>query len=386
MTSLAEILKERIESEGPLTVARFMEACLAHPEHGYYQKGDSFGVEGDFITAPEISQMFGELIGIWCAVLWQGLGLPDPVNLVELGPGRGTLMADALRASEAAPDFRAAIRVHLVETSRALRGLQKKNLNADISGIDPEWHDRLRDVPPGPAIFIANEFFDALPIHQFQMTEDGWRERMVDVTGGEEAGDKTGGEEAGDKNNDDGAEGFRFTLSDPLDAPPPISPPLVDAEPGAIAEAAPAAVAHAMAIGARIAGDGGAALIFDYGHAAPGLGDTLQAVHGHRFTDPLTSPGEADLTAHVDFAAIAAAAAAGGAEAFGPVSQGSFLSALGIQARAHALMEGASAAEAHDIETAFERLTGPDQMGDLFKVLAITPAGSQPPPGFEVTP
>jgi len=387
MTALEKILKQRIAAEGPLTVARFMEYCLSHPEHGYYQKGDPFGARGDFITAPEISQMFGELIGIWCAVVWQGLGRPDPFNLVELGPGRGTLMLDALRACEAAPGFLSAVRLHLVETSRALRAVQKEKLDPDITGVRPQWHDRLRDVPPGPTIFIANEFFDALPIHQFQMTEDGWRQRRVDVAAGEGAGD---GKDTG---------GFRFTLSGPQDGskdgskdgPPPISAALKDAAPGAIAEAAPAGVAHAWAMGERIAGGGGAALIIDYGHAAPGLGDTLQAVRGHRFADPLAAPGEADLTAHVDFAAIAAAIAAGGGgnaegsavAAWGPVSQARFLTALGIQARAHALMEGASAAQAHDIEAALARLTGDDQMGELFKVLAAVAAAAPPPPGFE---
>jgi NADH dehydrogenase [ubiquinone] 1 alpha subcomplex assembly factor 7 len=365
MTPLAGLLKGEIAAKGAVTVARYMELALAHPDFGYYQSADPFGAAGDFITAPEISQMFGELIGIWCAVVWRQIGAPERLNLVELGPGRGTLMADALRAAARAPEFRAAIHLHLVETGKGLRARQKETIGEAHPDIAPRWHDGIESLPGGPAIFIANEFFDALPIRQFQKTPEGWRERLIGVT---------------DKG------GFRFVLSPPLAAPPPIEKELWDAEAEAVAEVSAASLAIASALGEKVAGPGGAALIIDYGHESPGLGDTLQAVKNHAFADPLAAPGEVDLTAHVDFAAISAAAGLGGAAVFGPLAQGIFLNRLGIEARAAALIEGAAAEKesekAGEIQSALARLTNAEQMGTLFKVLAIMPAAAAPPPGF----
>ncbi len=362
MTPLAGLLRDEIAAKGPLTVARYMELALGHPDFGYYQSADPFGADGDFITAPEVSQMFGELIGIWCAVVWRAMGAPESVNLVELGPGRGTLMADALRACAMVPEFRAAIALHLVETGKGLRARQRKTIAKAHPDIAPQWHDGIESLPEGKTIFIANEFFDALPIRQFQKTPEGWRERLIGVTK---------------------KSGFRFVLSPPLSAPPPIGEELWDAEPEAIAEVSAASLNIARAIGEKTAGPGGAALIIDYGHESPGLGDTLQAVGNHNFADPLAEPGETDLTAHVDFAAIGAAAGSGGASVFGPLAQGTFLNRLGIEARAAALIEGATAEQTGEIESAMARLTATEQMGTLFKALAVMPADAAPPPGFE---
>ncbi|MBF0334268.1 MAG: SAM-dependent methyltransferase [Alphaproteobacteria bacterium] len=313
----------------------------------YYHRRDPLGAPGDFTTAPEISQMFGELIGLWCAVVWQSMGAPDPVRLVELGPGRGTLMADLLRAAGMVPAFRAAIRVHLVETSPALRARQAKA----VPGAT--WHDSLAEVPDGPTLLVANEFFDALPIRQWVWIGGAWRERLV-------AGDETA---------------LTFTLG------PPTQPPLVPGRPadGDMIEDRPEGRAVASLIGARLARSGGAALIVDYGHARHAFGDTLQAVRRHRFHPVLEDPGEVDLTAHVDFEALAEAARAEGATTHGPIGQGEWLKALGIDTRAEMLSRDAGA-KALDIAAALRRLTHPTEMGTLFKVLAITHPGLAPPP------
>ncbi|MEK9723414.1 MAG: SAM-dependent methyltransferase, partial [Rhodospirillaceae bacterium] len=286
MAGLIDIIRRQILLQGPMTVAQYMEFCLAHPEHGYYRKRDPLGVAGDFTTAPEISQMFGELLGLWAGVVWQGMGEPNPVRLVELGPGRGTLMADARRAARMVPGFADALRVHLVETSPVLRARQA----ATLADADPAWHGTDADIPPGPAIVFANEFLDALPVRQFQRGAAGWRERLVGLTA-------------------DG-ERLEFVLSPPQ----PINPLLPDsrktAAPGAIVEVSPAVLNIAGRLGARIVRDGGAALIVDYGGAG---GATLQAVRDQKYWDPLAAPGDADLTAHVDFAMLTAALKATGA-------------------------------------------------------------------------
>jgi NADH dehydrogenase [ubiquinone] 1 alpha subcomplex assembly factor 7 len=353
---LADHLRRRMALEGPLNVARYMEEALGNPRHGYYPTRDPLGSDGDFITAPEISQMFGELIGLWCAVVWQGMGGPSPLNLVELGPGRGTLMSDALRATRGVPGFAEAVRIHLVETSPALRRRQ-----AQILGQQPQWHNDLGTLPEGPMIVIANEFFDALPVRQFQRVDRGWCERLVDCH--------------------PETQEFRFVLSPPAAEPPLIPASLRDAPPGAVFETCPAGVSMAHAMGAHVARWGGATLIIDYGHAESAIGETLQAVKGHAFHDVLTDPGEADLTTHVDFAMLGHAASQAGASAFGPVPQGNFLEALGMGARSQALLANATAEQAEDIRAAHRRLTHPDEMGTLFKALALT----QPdlvPPGF----
>lgn len=360
---LTELLRRRIRLTGPITIADFMAEALGHPDHGYYMTRDPFGARGDFITAPEISQMFGELIGLWCAEVWRAGIAPRPVHLVELGPGRGTLMADALRAARMAPEFLAAASIHLVETSPVLTGMQGQAL----AGHDAKWHAALEEVPDGPIFLIANEFFDALPIRQFERTGDGWRERMVGL--------------------DEDGETFRMGLAPGGATGEALIPETVrrTAGKGEIAEVCPAGLSITRAIGERVARHGGAALIVDYGHGASATGDSLQALSDHKRHDPLQDPGEADLTAHVDFAAIAAAAREGGATTHGPIPQGEFLTRLGIETRAAQLLAKATKNQATDIETACARLIDKEQMGYLFKVMAITPQATAAPPAFEET-
>lgn len=355
MTALAAEIRERIRREGPVSVAAYMELCLNHPGHGYYRRGRPIGAAGDFVTAPELSQMFGELIGLWCADAWRIMGRPSRVRLAELGPGRGTLLADALRAAGTVPAFRRAIDLHLVESSETLRAEQA----ARLGDAGPTWHARFETVPPGPVLVIANEFFDALPIRQFERVGDSWRERVVTVA------------------PDSGALGFAVNCT-----ACPGAAGLGAAPAGSIIERAPAREALAATLATRIGTDGGAALIIDYGHERPGIGDTLQAVKRHRRHDVLADPGDADLTAHVDFSALAAAVRHAGAGTFGPVPQGAFLQALGIDARADRLRQSASAEQAAAIDAARRRLVGADQMGTLFKALAIAHPALGAPPGF----
>jgi NADH dehydrogenase [ubiquinone] 1 alpha subcomplex assembly factor 7 len=358
---LADHLRRRIAAAGPLTVAEFMAAALGHPRHGYYMRRDPLGVAGDFITAPEISQIFGELIGLWCAVVWQEMGAPDPVVVVELGPGRGTLMADMLRAAATAPGFLGAARLHMVETSPVLRARQKEALAAALLGSGRAWHDTFDGVPEGPMLLIANEFFDALPVRQFQRTGEGWRERRV------------GADEDG---------GFRFVLGPPAPLDPLAMKRLADAPSPGVIEVCSAGLVLAGAIGKRVARHGGGALIIDYGPADGAAGETLQAVKGHAYHPVLETPGEADLTAHVDFAGLAAAATEAGARAHGPVSQGAFLESLGIGARADALLVGATAQQTSDIRSARRRLVDENEMGTLFKALVVAHPEMATPPGF----
>lgn len=364
---LFEELRAEIAETGPVSLARYMALCLGHPRHGYYRTRDPFGAGGDFVTAPEISQMFGELIGIWVAATWEAMGRPAGLNLVELGPGRGTLMADLLRALRAAaPDLAPAL--HLVETSPRLREAQAARLGADPAR-GPAWHGDVGTVPDGPAIVIANEFLDALPVRQFERTERGWCERRVGLS----------------------PDGTRLVLG--LAAEPERDlageVPARPAPLGVVLTVPGAALDLVRILARRLARRGGALLVIDYGHARPGFGDALQAVAGHRFVDPLAAPGEADLTAHVDFAALARAAAGAGARAHGPVDQRDFLLALGLRTRADRLKLRASRDQAEAVEAAFARLTDPDRrgMGRLFKVLAIGDpalgnlAGFRPVPG-----
>lgn len=357
--ALERLIAARIAENGPMALADYMGMALGHPDHGYYMARDPFGVQGDFTTAPEISQMFGELIGIWCADTWSKMS-PGPVILTELGPGRGTLMADALRAARGAlPEFYQAAEVRLVETSPYLRARQMTALAA--CGKTVQWHDRFDDVPPGPALVIANEFFDALPVHQVEARNGDWYERRVIVAA-------------------DGA----LALAPGTEPAPaeitPLSPGA--ASDGDIFEAAPLRNDLAAAIATRLVAHGGAVLIIDYGHATPGFGDTFQAVRDHRFTDPFLSPGEADLTAHVDFSALALAAASAGAMTFGPMDMGPFLTALGLESRAERLKSGASAAVIKSIDAAVHRLTAHKQMGTVFKVLVIAAPGGPIPAPF----
>lgn len=358
-TPLATELKALIAADGPISVGRYMALCLGHPRHGYYITRDPLGARGDFITAPEISQMFGELIGLWAVASWQQIGSPAAFRLVELGPGRGTLMADALRAARLVPAFGAAATVDLVETSPVLRARQAQSL----AGLaEPLWHERLESVPDGPALVIANEFFDALPINQFVRGREGWHERRIGL-------DATGE--------------LVFGLDPaPLPAIAALAAYFPPARAGDVLERLEGGAVQAL--GARLAAQGGAALVIDYGHGAHGYGDTLQAMKAHGFVSLLETPGEADLTAHVDFAALARAAKSAGARAFGTLTQGAFLERLGLGARATRLQQGQDAAGRDAIAAAAERLagTGPGQMGSLFKVLALADPAFGPPPGF----
>ncbi len=357
MSALGDEIRALIGQEGPISLERYMALALAHPTHGYYMNRDPFGAEGDFTTAPEISQMFGELIGLWAAEIWAAMGGPNPLRLIELGPGRGTLMSDALRAARVAPEFRAALDVCLIETSPALAAIQHDTLLT--AGAPVSWAAQLEDAPDGPAVMIANEFLDALPIRQYVRGPRDWRERLVGLDG---AGRLTLGL---------AAEPERFIRG--------------QADEGDVLEIN--AVGHRLMfeIGARLARQGGAALFIDYGHTATGFGDTLQALRAHRMVDPLVDPGEADLTAHVDFAAMARSARAAGAAVYGPIDQGDFLKALGLEQRAQALSSRAAAAQAADIEAARLRLIGkgPGQMGALFKAMVVANRQVPVPPGFQ---
>jgi SAM-dependent MidA family methyltransferase len=354
---LGERIKAQISAGGPITVADYFAMCLLDPRDGYYTTREPFGREGDFTTAPEISQMFGELLAVWVVSAWQGLGRPQPVRLVEIGPGRGTLMADMLRTlAGIAPDFVANASIHLVEASPRLQQVQQewlKDFDRKIS-----WHDRLEDVPEGPIFLIANELLDALPARQFVKTPSGWRERMVTI----------------------GTDGSLAFAAGATGIDPQLLPAGHESAPaGAIFETSPARVAITDAIAYRVARQGGAALLIDYGHLHSGFADTLQALRDHRFDDVLAFPGEADLTSHVDFAPLAAVAEGHGLEAL-TATQGDFLVGLGLLERAGAL--GANAAEEirERLRGEVERLAAPGQMGSLFKVLAITPKGFVPPP------
>lgn len=358
--SLEERLRARIAADGPLPVEVFMAEAV----DAYYAQGTAFGRQGDFTTAPEISQVFGEILGLWAVIVWQSMGMPSPFRLVELGPGRGSLMADALRAARAVPAFAAAADLHLVERSPALRAAQKQAIAAVDADRPVAWHDSLAEVPDGAAIILGNEFLDALPIAQMERTPDGWHWRAVGL-------------------DDDG--GFTFVAgrraSD--DDVAALGPAFADAPIGAIAEASPAVQAMVAEIAGRVANHGGAALLVDYGYADSAPGDTLQAVKAHQPVPPLAEPGRVDLTAHVDFARVAAAARAAGAAVHGPRPQGRLLAALGAEQRARALMKRARPEQAVLIDSGVRRLIHPAEMGTLFKGIAITHPSLPLPPGFE---
>ena len=351
MTPLAEKLARHIRASGPISVADYMAVCLADPDYGYYMRKAPFGRAGDFITAPEISQMFGELIGLWAVAVWEMMGSPRPFVLAELGPGRGTLLADALRTARVKPAFLNAADLHLVETSPRLRDIQKEMLTP--TGFPLHWHNQVEDIPTGPAIIIANEFFDALPIHQFQWSNGGWSERVVGLTADDQLG-----------------LGLKPVQHRKPDVPLPE---------GAIIEASPAARAVMKTIAERLRRDGGAALIVDYGSAEPTAKSTLQAVRAHKYDDPFAAPGDADITAHVDFSALARSATAAGAAVRPLMRQGEFLIRLGLVERANVLGRGKDEKTRNGIASGMERLAGPKAMGDLFKVLAVSAPGLKLP-------
>lgn len=350
MTPLADLLIRRIRATGPITLADYMADCLLHPDHGYYATRDPFGAAGDFTTAPEISQMFGELVGLCLAQSWLDQGAPTPFTLAEFGPGRGTLMADLLRATARVPGFHAAAHLHLIEASPVLQACQKRALN----GFAGTWLTAADDMPDQPLFAIANEFFDALPIRQFTRDPAGWCETIVGVTDG--------------------------ILTPGLSAPAPIaalSHRLPDTRPGDVVEICPSAGPVITAVGARIARHGGAALIIDYGGWGSS-GDTFQALQAHTFVNPFAAPGLADLTAHVDFAALAAASPT--AHAF--TEQGAFLTRLGISARSDRLAAGLDGKRLEAHLAATHRLTASTEMGTLFKALALHAVSTPPPPGM----
>lgn len=348
-----------------MPVSEYMALVLGHPEYGYYITRDPFGLAGDFITAPEISQMFGELIGLWCVEYWRLLGRPVPVSLIELGPGRGTLMADALRAARLDPAFLTDLSLHLVESSPVLRETQARTLAA--AGPQAVWHDGVRSAlasAPGTPFILANEFFDALPVRQFVRSREGWHERMVGLDPEEPSR-------------------LAFGLSPDAVSPLTLDHPCADtAEEGALIELAPARSAVTAELAAAVAVRGGGALIIDYGYARPAPGDSLQALRQHAPHDILEAPGSADMTAHVDFAALARAVREAGALPFGPVEQGEWLMRLGLGERA-IMLARAAPEQAGDVESALLRLTAPNRMGSLFKVLAAGRRGAPVPPGFE---
>ncbi|MGZ3411418.1 MAG: class I SAM-dependent methyltransferase [Xanthobacteraceae bacterium] len=361
MLALEQEIHRRIRAAGPMPVGQFMAICLTHPKYGYYSGSDPLGEAGDFTTSPEISQMFGELIGLWAATIWRAMGEPAAINLVELGPGRGTMMADIMRAVKLLPAFEQAISIHLVETSPTLRERQRQKL-AEY-GDRLFWYSALRDVPTAPAIYLANEFFDALPVNQAIRQPDGWHERTIEI-------------------DDQGQ--LRFGLAEtPLPMFEYTIPRRVhDAPVGSIFEWR--SLLSAMELGRRL-NSGGAALVIDYGHQESALGDTFQAVRGHRFDNPLAAPGLADLSAHVDFEALASAAASFGTNVHGPVDQGSFLVALGIERRVANLKRNATPEKAAAVDIALERLTAANKtgMGAMFKVLGLSHTSLPQLPGFE---
>jgi NADH dehydrogenase [ubiquinone] 1 alpha subcomplex assembly factor 7 len=363
-SSLQSEIKKLIKTSGPMPVWRYMELCLTHPQFGYYVSRDPLGREGDFTTSPEVSQMFGELLGLWAASVWKAIGSPPLLRLIELGPGRGTMMADALRALRVLPPLYQSLSIHLVEINPVLREKQKSALSG---ARNVAWHEDIDDIPDGPAVIFANEYFDVLPIHQVVRRETGWHERTVDI----------------DANGK-----LVFGAADePVPRFEVLLPPLVRAAPvGAVFEWRPDA--EIMKIASRVRDQDGAALIIDYGHIRSEAGDTFQAIARHSFADPLKNPGQADVTAHVDFQALARAAEDIGARVHGPVPQGEFLKRLGIETRAVTLMAKASHEVSEDISGALKRLIGGGRggMGSMFKVLAVSEPHLASLAGFEDEP
>jgi NADH dehydrogenase [ubiquinone] 1 alpha subcomplex assembly factor 7 len=352
--SLSDILTSQIISEGPMRLDSYMTTCLLHPEHGYYTTRTPFGAAGDFITAPEISQMFGELVGLSLAQAWLDQGAPKPFSLVELGPGRGTLMADALRACSSVAGFVDAADIILLEASPALRAIQGKAL----TGFAPQWIDTIEDLPKQSTFFIANEFFDALPIRQFVRDGANWRERQVGLQ--------------------DGALAFGLGPAQPQ---PALMHRIEDTKDGDLIEDRAAAAPILSILCERIKAYGGAGLVFDYGDWRT-LGDTLQAIQNHAPADPLAAPGHADLTAHVDFEALLHASASCTPSRITP--QGVFLERLGITPRAQALAQTLSGEALETHVAAHRRLTHPQEMGNLFKVFGIVPEGKPMLPGLDI--
>ncbi|MGC6512517.1 MAG: class I SAM-dependent methyltransferase [Parvibaculales bacterium] len=360
MNKLENKIRALIKQQGPIPLNTFMHMALQDPEDGYYIKQDPLGQSGDFITAPEISQIFGEMIGLWVADFM----LRNPVSafhLVELGPGRGTLMSDMVRVIKSSPALAGLadiLHIHLVETSPALRLAQKSNL--DQFSLTPQWHEDFSSLPQAPCLVIANEFFDALPIQQFIHREGSWQERLVALEG----------------------EDLVFTSSSTKASVTFSAPAMNGVSDGDIIEVSPASEQAMTHLCRHINAFGGGLLAIDYGYVQPALGDSFQALHKHNHVSPLTHIGDADLTAHVNFSALADIARISGLRVWGPETQGHFLTHLGAETRLHQILAKAPRTSQGQIADAYQRLIAPDQMGHLFKVLAVTPAGSAAPEGF----
>jgi NADH dehydrogenase [ubiquinone] 1 alpha subcomplex assembly factor 7 len=353
--TLPELIDMQIRQNGPMSIATYMGLCLTHPTKGYYKTDDPLGAKGDFVTAPEISQMFGELIGFFVVNLWQQMGSPKEFSLLELGPGRGTLMADLLRVACRAEGFRDALDLRLFETNPALIAQQ----NARLEPYDPKWIDAFDKVGPGPLIVVANEFFDALPIRQFVRGRDGWHERMVGLSGGKRS----------------------FGLN-PTPIPVSAMPETIaGAEANSVFEVGLASGEVMKRLSHILSTQGGAILAIDYGYGETQTGETLQGVRRHQFADVLDAPGEVDLSAHVDFGALANLGVKAGLAVAPLATQGQFLTRLGINERTKALSI-ANPGAVSDLAAARARLVAPEQMGNLFKVFCAHSPGLQPM-GFE---
>ena len=357
-------LMARIASEGAMPVSTFMAEALFDPMAGYYATKDPLGADKDFITSPEISQMFGEFIGLWAAECWGQMGAPHPVQLAELGPGTGRMMSDALRAGAAAPGFVEAVELSLVEASPALKMVQGQTLAK--APVQPRWIRLIDDMPAGPSLIVSNEFLDCLPIRQAVKVDGQWRERLVGL-------------------DPKDAEKFAFVLGGGLsDADLALIAPSLRNEPdGSLVELRPADAPVMDALAERLTAAPGYALFIDYGSATPEPGDTLQAIAKHQKVDPLDDPGGADLTAWVDFESFAELGVAAGLDVYGPVGQGDFLKGLGIETRAAALAKGRGDDVAARLQRQLNRLVAPDDMGELFKVVAFASQGLPPPPGLD---
>jgi len=350
--SLKSRIAERIRLEGPMSIAEYMTLCLLDPVDGYYPTRDPLGSEGDFITAPEISQMFGELLGLWVLQSWRDLGAPSPIQLIELGPGRGVMMSDMLRTLALDPAFLGAAQIHLVEASPALQAVQGQSLSA--SPIPVLWHNNLTDIPPGSSLILGNEFLDCLPIRQFVSRSGTWRERVITWQGGD------------------------LAFAQSTGSVPDIT---IEAEEGDLLEVCPAMPQLIDTLASRFTAYPGRALFLDYGPTKTEFGDTLQALKRHQKVDPLDDPGNADLTARVDFEALTNAAIQAGLAVSGPAIQAAFLSRLGLEVRASALVR-ANPNSKDTIARQLHRLTAKDEMGQLFKAISISSPNLPQPLGF----
>ncbi len=356
---LKQKIIDTILSDGPISIHRYMTIALADSQHGYYRVADPLGAKGDFTTAPEISQIFGELIGAWVLTLWDMNKQPKPFQLIEIGPGRGTLMSDVLRTTKLMPTFFPSTQLHFVETSPVLREKQKTAIQP--YPIKPHWYDSLNDVPSGNTILLANEFLDALPVQHFIKQATGWHKRLITVA----------------KDN-----AFYFTTDktpSPLPQGMPPNPERYNL--GDIYEYRPAHKDFIQQLAKRANTAPMAALIIDYGHTVSAPGETFQAIKSHKYTDPLKDPGHADLTAHVDFDDLARCAEAHGLKTY-HITQGQFLMALGLAQRCEQLLKNANTDQARMITTGAQRLVDPNQMGKLFKVMVITNQDFPVPPPF----